>query len=77
MNEQESHPGPVSIAVIARVCGKDVSWMRADIISDWLPTDKATRGDDLMTNIEEMDPRYGRISFCISSKRLYEKTGYF
>jgi hypothetical protein len=77
MNEQEFHPGSVPVAVVARVYGKDASWVRAGIISGWLPIGKATRGGNLVTSIEEMDSRYGRINFYISPKRLYEETGYF
>lgn len=77
MNEQEFHPGSVPVAVVARVYGKDASWVRAGIISGWLPIGKATRNGNLVASIEEMDSRYGRINFYISPKRLYEETGYF
>ena len=43
MNEQEFHSGSVPVAVVARVYGKDASWVRAGIISGWLPIGKATR----------------------------------
>ena len=70
----ESGSGPVVVA--ARVYGKDASWVRAGIISGWLPIGKATRNGKLVTNIEEMNSRYGRINFYISPKLLYEETGY-
>lgn len=76
MNEQEFPQGSVPIAVAARVYGKDASWVRAGIISGWLPIGKATRSGKLVTTIEEMDSRYGRINFYISPKRLYEETGF-
>ena len=76
MNENEFHPGSVPVLVAARVYGKDASWDRAGIVSGWLPIGKATRNGKLMTTIEEMDSRYGRINFYISPKRLYEETGY-
>ena len=76
MNEQEFHPGSVPVIVAARVYGKDASWVRAGIISGWLPIGKATRNGKLVTTIEEMDSRYGRINFYISTKRLYEENGY-
>lgn len=76
MNEQEFPQGSVPVAVAARVYGKDVSWVRAGIISGWLPIGKATRSGKLVTTIEEMDSRYGRINFYISPKRLYEETGF-
>lgn len=76
MNEQEFPQGSVPVAVAARVYGKDASWVRACIVSGWLPIGKATRSGKLVTTIEEMDSRYGRINFYISPKRLYEETGF-
>lgn len=76
MSEQEFCVGSVPVAVVARVYGKDASWVRAGIIAGWLPVGKATRNGQLVTTIEEMDSRYGRINFYISPKRLYEETGY-
>lgn len=76
MNEQEFPQGSVPVAVAARVYGKDASWVRAGIISGWLPIGKATRSGKLVTTIKEMDSRYGRINFYISPKRLYEETGF-
>ena len=76
MNEQEFPEGSVPVAGAARVYGKDASWVRAGIVSGWLPIGKATRSGKLVTTIEEMDSRYGRINFYISPKRLYEETGF-
>lgn len=76
MNEQAFPQGSVPVAVAARVYGKDASWVRAGIVSGWLPIGKATRSGKLVTTIEEMDSRYGRINFYISPKRLYEETGF-
>jgi len=76
MEEQEFPTGSVPVSVAARIYGKDASWVRAGIISGWLPIGKATRKGKLITSIEEMDSRYGRINFYISPKRLYEETGY-
>ena len=68
--------GSVPVIIAAKVYGKDASWVRAGIISGWLPIGKATRNGKLVTNIEEMDSRLGRINFYISPKLLYEDTGY-
>ncbi len=68
--------GSVPVAVAARVYGKDASWVRAGIISGWLPIGKATRNGKLVTAINEVDSRLGRINFYISPKLLYEETGY-
>lgn len=42
MDEQFAS-GSVPVSVAARVYGKDASWVRAGIISGWLPIGKATR----------------------------------
>ena len=76
MNEQEFPQGSVPVAVAARVYGKDASWVRAGIVSGWLPIGKATRSGKLVTTIEEMDSRYGRINFYISPKSIYPDTGF-
>lgn len=68
--------GSVPVAVAARVYGKDASWVRAGIISGWLPIGRATRSGQLVTDIGQMDSKLGRINFYISPKRLYEETGY-
>lgn len=50
MEEITFTPGSVPVVVVARVYGKDASWVRAGIISGWLPIGKATRNKEyLMT----------------------------
>ena len=68
--------GSVPIAVVAKVYGKDASWVRAGIIAGWLPIGTATRAGKLVTDVTEMDSKLGRISYYISPKLLYEQTGY-
>jgi hypothetical protein len=68
--------GSVPVAVAARIYGKDASWIRAGIISGYLPIGTATRKGKQITNVNEIDSRYGRINFYISPKLLYEQTGY-
>ena len=68
--------GSVPVSVAAKIYGKDSSWIRAGIIAGWLPIGKATRKGKLITNLEEMNGKYGRINFYISPKKLYEETGY-
>lgn len=68
--------GSVPVMVAARVYGKDASWVRAGIVAGWLPIGKATRNGRLITKIEEIDSKYGRINFYISPKKLWEETGY-
>lgn len=68
--------GSVPVSIAAKVYGRDACWIRAGIISGWLPIGRATRDAKLVTSIEEMDSKYGRINYYISPKRLYEDTGY-
>lgn len=75
LNEQFAI-GSVPVSIAAKVYGRDASWVRAGIVSGWLPIGKATRDGKLVTTIEEMDSKYGRINYYISPKRLYEETGY-
>lgn len=58
MNEQFAI-GSVPVSVAAKVYGRDASWVRAGIVSGWLPIGKATRDGKLVTTIEEMDSKYG------------------
>lgn len=68
--------GSVPVKVAARIYGKEASWIRAGIISGWLPIGRATRNGKLITSLEQMNSKYGRINFYISPKLLYEDTGY-
>lgn len=76
MEEVKFTSGSVPIAVAARVYGKDAAWVRAGIIAGWLPIGKATRKGKVITSIQEMNSKYGRINYFISPKLLYEDTGY-
>jgi hypothetical protein len=68
--------GSVPVTVVAKVYGKDASWVRAGIISGWLPIGKATRNGELITDLNQMNSKYGRVNFYISPKLLWEQTGY-
>ena len=68
--------GSVQVRVAAKVYGRDPAWVRAGIIVGWLPIGKATRNGYPVTDIKQMDSKYGRISYYISPKLLYEQTGY-
>lgn len=76
MNEITFAVGSVPVAVAARVYGKDASWVRAGIVVGWLPIGKATRDGKLITKLEEMNSKYGRINFYISPKLLWQETGF-
>ena len=68
--------GSVPVSIAAKVYGKDPCWIRAGIINGWLPIGYATRDGKLITSIEQMDSKYGRINYYISPKKLFEQTGY-
>jgi hypothetical protein len=76
MDENEFKSGSVPVSIVARVYGKDASWVRAGIISGWLPIGIATRNGKLVTSLADMKSRLGRINFYISPKLLWEETGY-
>ena len=66
----------VPVAVAAKVYGKDACWIRAGLISGWLPIGIATRNGKQITSLDQQGCRYGRINYYISSKLLYEQTGF-
>ena len=68
--------GSVPVLVAAKVYGRDPAWVRAGIIAGWLPIGEATRNGAKITDIKQMDSKYGRINYYISPKLLYEQTGY-
>lgn len=76
MNEPIFISGNVPVCVAAKVYSKDCNWVRAGIISGWLPIGYATRDGQLVGDISEMDSRRGRINYYISPRRLWLDTGY-
>ena len=68
--------GKVPIAIVAHVYGKDECWVRAGLVSGYLPIGIATRNGKQVTKISEMDSKKGRISYFVSPKELYEETGF-
>jgi hypothetical protein len=76
MHEKSFVKGSVPVRVAAMAYGKDPAWVRAGIIAGWLPIGEATRNGKRVTELEQMDSRYGRINYYISPKSLYEQTGY-
>lgn len=67
--------GSVPVAVAAKVYGKDPNWVRAGLITGYLPIGKATRNGKQITDLA-MQGHGGRINYYISPKLLYEATGY-
>ena len=67
--------GSVPVAVAAKVYGKDPAWIRAGLITGYLPIGKATRNGKEVTDLA-MQGHGGRINYYISPKLLYEETGF-
>lgn len=76
MTESVNLKGSVPVRVAAEVYGKDASWVRAGLITGYLPIGHATRKGKRITSLREMNGRYGRINYYISPNKLYEDTGY-
>ena len=70
------HKQSVPVVIAAKVYGKDPSWIRAGLISGWLPIGYATRNGVKVISIDQMNSKYGRINYYISPSKLYNDTGY-
>ena len=68
--------GSVPVIFAAKVFGKDPAWIRAGIISGYLPIGEATRNGKRVTDVNDIDSRKGRINYYISPKRFFEVTGF-
>lgn len=68
--------GSVPVSVVAKVYGKTPAWVRAGIITGYLPIGIATRRGKQVSKISEINSKWGRINYHISPKKLYEETGY-
>jgi len=58
------------------VYGKDPCWVRAGLISGYLPIGFAERGGRRITDINDMDRKKGRIKYYISPWDLNAETGF-
>lgn len=67
--------GNVPVKVVAKAIGKDQEWVKAGIISGWLPIGYATKKGRLVTSIEEITSKE-KTNFYISPKKLWEVTGF-
>ena len=76
MDKARLEMGSVPVRIAARVYGRDPAWVRAGIISGWLPIGEATRNGKRVTDVQQMNSKLGRINYYISPKLLYEQTGY-
>lgn len=67
--------GSVPVSVAAKVYGKDPCWVRAGLITGYLPIGTATRNGQKVTDLSQQC-HGSRINYYISPKLLYEHTGY-
>lgn len=75
-NENNIKNGNVPVKVVAKIMSKDAAWVRAGIITGYLPIGIATRKGKQVTSINDMDSKKGRINYYISPQKLFEFTGY-
>lgn len=66
----------VPIRIVAKIYKKDPAWVRAGIISGYLPIGVATRNGKQILDVNEITIKKGRINYYVSPKKLYEETGY-
>ena len=66
----------VPVRIAAKIFKKDPTWVRAGLICGWLPIGYATRNGERVTDVKQMNSKYGRINYYISPKLLFEQTGF-
>lgn len=76
MEQIEFGKGGVPVRIVAEIYGKDPSWIRAGLITGYLLIGNATRNGQVITSIDQMNSKFGRINYYISPKKLYDETGY-
>ena len=76
MEQIEFGKGGVPVRIVAEIYGKDPSWIRAGLITGYLPIGNASRKGQEITSIDQMNSKFGRINYYISPKKLYDETGY-
>lgn len=67
--------GSVPVSVVAKIMGKDATWVQAGIVFGWLPIGIATQEKQLITSKEQWD-RKKKTNYYVSPKLLWELTGY-
>lgn len=53
--------GGVPVRIVAEVYGKDACWVRAGLITGYLPIGRATRNGRVITSIDQMNSKFGRM----------------
>lgn len=65
----------MKVSEAAKIFGKDPSWVRAGIVTGWLPIGVATRNGKQVTSVSEIDGRRGRINYYISDDLVWNFVG--
>lgn len=69
MNENEFATGSVPVMVAARIYGKDASWVRAGIISGWLPIRQKNHQEFIFTFNNEGNWRFETVESFMNGLR--------
>lgn len=65
----------INVEQAAKMYGKDPSWVRAGIIEGWLPIGHATRKGVLVTSVNDINSKKGRINYYVSLSKVKEDIG--
>lgn len=76
MEEVLEQMGSVPIAVVAKVYRKSKTWVRAGIITGYLPIGKATKDGKIISSLDEWKKVEGRVNFYVSPLLLFNETGF-
>lgn len=61
--------GGVPVAVVAEVYGKDACWVRAGLITGYLPIGTATRNGQQITSIDQMNSFFGETGYIWKGRK--------
>ena len=73
MEQIEFGKGGVPVRIVAEIYGKDPSWIRAGLITGYLPIGNATRNGQVITSIDQMNSKFGRITIIFHRKNCTMK----
>lgn len=65
----------ISVKIASKAYGKSETWVRAGIITGYLPIGIATRNGKRITRLEEVGHGKGWINYYISPERFFDHVG--
>ena len=77
MADIEFGKGGVPVRIVAEVYGKDACWVRAGLITGYLPIGRATRNGRVITSIDQMNSKFGRINYIFLQRNYMTIQGIF